>query len=141
MKTQVLNPLAILVSMIVLFPLGFLWYGPLFSEPWMAHVGLDLATVEANPPGAAVWITNLISSAIQMTALAWILLKANANTALKGALIGLLIGFAFNHLPTMLSNMYANQPYGLSWITGGYNMTGLAIAGAILGAWKKYAEE
>lgn len=138
MKEQILNPLAIIVSILILFPLGFLWYGPLFSEPWMKHVGLDLATVEANPPGAGVWIANFVSSAIQMITLAWLLLQLKANTLLKGALIGLLIGFAFNHLPTMISNMYADQPYGLSWITGGYNMAALAIAGAILGAWRKY---
>ncbi|MBX2814730.1 MAG: DUF1761 domain-containing protein [Saprospiraceae bacterium] len=139
MKNQILNPLAILVSVVVLFPLGFLWYGPLFGEPWMNHVGLDMATVEANPPGAGVWIANVLSSVIQMVALAWILLKAGGNTWVKGALIGLVIGFAFNHLPGMLNNMYADRPYGLSWITGGYSIVGLAIAGAILGGWKKFS--
>jgi len=52
MKELKINYLAVLVAVVLQFVLGFLWYGPLFGEPWMEMVGFDMATVEANPPGA-----------------------------------------------------------------------------------------
>jgi len=37
----------------------------------------------------------------------------------------------------MNSNMFAGEPYGLAWITGGYVVVSLTIAGFILGSWVK----
>ncbi len=138
MKTTLkINHLAILVCVVLSFILGFLWYGPLFGESWMKMVGLDLATVEANPPGAGVWITNLISSVIPLYALAWLFTKLDIRSGIYGAGIGLLIAFSFDFLSRMTSNMFAQAPYELAWITGGYDMVILTISGFILGAWLK----
>ena len=138
MKELKINHLAVWVSVVLLFVLGFVWYGPLFGEKWMAMVGLDPATVEASPPGAGVWITNLIATAVPLYVLAWLFTKMNVGTALQGAAIGLLIGFSFIFLSDMTGDMFAQNPYGLSWITGGFSMLSLAIGGLVLGAWKKY---
>ena len=134
---QKINWLAVLACVVLLFVLGFVWYGPIFGDAWMGHVGLDRATVEANPPGASVWIANIVSSIIPMILLAWILGEMNVSSWMKGAFVGLAIGFAFVFLHDMTGNLFAERPYGLSWITGGYDMVGLALAGAILGAWRK----
>ena len=134
-----INHLAVLVSFVWLQVLGFLWYGPLFGEPWMEMVGIDMAVVEANPPGAAIWISNIIATIIPVYILAWLFTKLNVDSAGAGALYGFLIGFGFNLLPTMAGNMFAMMPYGLAWITGGFEIVGWAVTGIILGAWKKYA--
>ena len=142
MKTSLkINHLAIVVCVIVLFALGFLWYGPLFGEPWMAMVGLDMAKIEANPPGTAIWITNLISTVVPLYVLAWLLTRLEVTTGLKGAGIGLLISFSFVFLSKMTGDLFAQFPYALSWITGGYDMVALTISGFILGAWTKKAPE
>jgi len=138
MKQLTFNHLAIGVCFILLTVLGFLWYGPIFGEKWMGMVGLDMATVEANPPGAGIWITNTIATLIPLYVLAWLFIQLKVETAMKGAVIGLLITFAFNMLPTMVGDMFASRPYGLSWITGGFELVGMAIAGLILGGWRKY---
>ncbi len=70
MKELKINHLAVWVSVVMLFVLGFLWYGPIFGEPWMGMVGLDMAKIEANPPGAGIWLTNIVSSVASMYALA-----------------------------------------------------------------------
>lgn len=46
MKTLRINHLAVLVCVIMLHVIGFLWYGPLFGEKWMAMVGLNAADAE-----------------------------------------------------------------------------------------------
>jgi hypothetical protein len=120
------------------FVLGFLWYGPFFGDPWMGMVGLDMATIEANPPGAGEWITNIVSAVVSMYVLAWLFTKIPVTSLLNGLLVGLLIGFSFVLLSIMTSGMFAKDPYGLAWITGGFTTVGLGIGGAVLGAWKKY---
>jgi len=138
MKELKINHLAVLVGFVIQFVLGFLWYGPFFGTPWMEMVGLDLATIEANPPDAGVWITNIIVSAAGVYLLALIFVKMNIQSAVKGLFWGLLIGYVFVLLDAMRTGMYNQDPYWLSWITGGFSTAGLGLAGLVLGAWKKY---
>ena len=138
MKELKINHFAVLVAIVLQFVLGFLWYGPLFGEPWMGMVGLDTATIEANPPGAGEWITNIFSAVVSIYVLAWLFTKIPVTSLLKGLLVGLLIGFSFVLMSIMTSGMFAKDPYGLAWITGGFTTVGLGIGGAVLGAWKKY---
>ena len=138
MKEQKINYLAVLAGIVLQFVLGFLWYGPLFGDPWMEMVGLDAATVEANPPGAGIWISNVISAAASMLLLAWLFVKLGVNTLVRGICIAFLVGFVFIILPNMISGFYADDPYWLAWITGGNTTVGLMIGGGILGGWKRY---
>ena len=140
MKSLKINHGAVWVSVVLTFVVGFLWYGPVFGDAWMSMVGLDMATIEANPPGAGIWITNVLSSAIQMYVLAWLFTKMSVNGGMQGAVIGFLIGFAFNHMAGMTSGMFSQYPYGLAWITGGFSIVILTIGGFILGAWTKSEE-
>ena len=103
----------------------------------MEMVGFDMATVEANPPGAGEWITNIFTAVVSMYVLAWIFVKMGVDSVLKGAGYGLLIGFSFVLLSIMTSGMFAKDPYGLAWITGGFTTFGLTVGGAVLGAWTK----
>ena len=137
MENQKINHAAVWVGVVLLTALGFLRYGPLFGDAWMGHVGLDRAEIEANPPSAGIWITNLIATIIPVYTLAWLFTKLKVTSALNGGLIGLLIGFSFVFLSDMTGDMFAGRPYGLSWITGGYSMVALALVGALLGGWRK----
>jgi hypothetical protein len=139
MKELKINHLAVWASVVMLFVLGFLWYGPIFGEKWMALVGLDLAKVEANPPGAGVWVTNIISSVVSMYTLAWLFTKLNVQSAMDGAKYALIISVAFVLLSTMTSNMFGQYPYELAWITAGFSVSGNTVGGIIMGAWRKYA--
>ena len=137
MKNLKINHAAVWVTVVVLTALGFLWYGPLFGDPWMEMVGLDPAAVEANPPGAGTWITNIVATVVPVYVLAWLFTKLGVDSPLRGAGIGLLIGFAFVFLSRMAGGMFAQEPYGLAWITGGFDMAALTLSGLILGAWRK----
>jgi hypothetical protein len=138
MKELKINHLAVLVAVVLQFVIGFLWYGPIFGDAWMGMVGLDMATIEADPAGAGEWITNLVSAVVSMYVLAWLFTKIPVTSLVKGLFTGLLIGFAFVLMSIMTSGMFAKDPYGLAWITGGFTTVGLGVGGAVLGAWKKY---
>jgi hypothetical protein len=94
-----------------------------------------MAEIEANPPGYGLWISNIIASALGMYLLAWLFAGLNITSGSKGAIVGFLIAFVFIFLTTMINNMYAQSPYGLAWILGGYSMVGYTINGFIIGAW------
>ncbi len=138
MKEMKINHLAVWAGVVLLTALGFLWYGPLFGEQWMGLVGLDPEKVAANPPGAGIWITNLIATIVPVYVLAWLFTKLKVESPLAGAGYGFLIAFAFIMLSTMTSDMFAQNPYALSWITGGFSLAALTLAGLLLGAWRKY---
>lgn len=133
-----MNHPAIWVSIILQFVIGFIWYGPLFGKAWMEMVGLNLQMIEADPPGAGGWITNIVASVSGVYLLAWLFVKLKADTIFKGLLYSFLIGFVFVLMSNKTSGAFAHDPYGLAWITGGFTTVGLMAAGVVLGAWKKY---
>lgn len=138
---QNINHVAVWISAILLTVLGFVWYGPLFGEPWMAMVGLDMATIEANPPGAGTWITNIIATIVPLYVLAWLFIKLGVKTALDGLKYALIITFSFHFLSLMTGNLFAMEDYWLTWITGGFSLVASAISGLIIGGWQKKSAE
>lgn len=138
MNNLKINHLAVLVCVILMHAIGFVWYGPLFGEPWMELVGLDMASMEESGGGdAGLWITNFIASLAPLYVLAWLFTKLNVTSGIRGAGIAFLISFCFHHLSVMSGNMFAGEHYALAWITGGFSVTGLTLSGFILGAWTK----
>ena len=141
MKTQKINHLAVWLCIILMHVFGFLWYGPLFGEQWMKHVGMDQSTMQEESMNAGIWILNTIAIIAPIYLLAWLFVKMNITNGVRGALIAFLIVFCFHHLPLMNANMFAREPYGLAWITGGYSLSWLTISGFILGTWAKFDNE
>lgn len=137
MEKLKINHAAVWVGVVVLFALGFTWYGPLFGEQWMEYVGLTMADAENMDGALGIWISNVVSSVSSMYLLAWLFSKLGINSGFKGALLGLEIAFIFIFLTVMVNNMFAHAPYGLAWIIGGFSMVGFTINGFILGAWTK----
>lgn len=132
-----INHLAVLVCLVWMFVLGFSWYGPLFGEPWMEMTGLDLETIEANPPGAGVWISNVLSSLLPLYLIAYVFVRMNVGSAVSGLTFGFLFGFVLYLLPHMTSGMFSQDPYPLAWLEGGFQVVGWTVSGLVLGAWTK----
>lgn len=104
----------------------------------MEMVGLSMADAEQGSANIGMWVTNFIATVVPMYVLAWIFVKMNVDSAIKGLYTGFLIAFSFVFLSDMTGDMFAQNPYALSWVTGGFSMFGFSVAGLILGAWKKY---
>lgn len=132
-----INHLAVWICIVLMHGFGFLWYGPLFGEKWMAFVGYDQATMEQESMSASLWILNTVAIIAPIYLLAWLFVKLRVTTGAQGALIAFLIVFCVYHLPLMNGNMFARLPYGLAWITGGYSLVWLTVTGFILGTWVK----
>ena len=132
-----INHLAVWVCIILMHAFGFLWYGPLFGESWQAYVEMDTATMQTESMNPGIWILNTIAIIAPIYMLAWLLAALNVQSGIRGAVIAFLTVFSFHHLPLMNANMFAGEPYGLAWITGGYSLSWLTISGFVLGSWTK----
>lgn len=133
MKT---NYLAVVAAALTYWLLGGLWYGVLFSKPWMALEHLTEADARAmNPvlPYIITIILNLVIAYVLAQLCAW----RNANTAARGASLGILMWIGFVGPVTYTTYMYEMRPFHLFAINQFYPLVGFALMGAILGAWKK----
>ncbi len=136
MRNLKINTLAIVVITILgqVIPMG--WY-TLFNQKWM---DLNELTAEAAANvGPKTYISSIIASAIIATMMALLFRRMRVESLQDGLVTGTGIGFVFTFLPTMINNLFSFRPYELSWIDGGCNIVIYAIAGAILGGWRKYA--
>jgi hypothetical protein len=135
MKT---NYLAVVVAAIAYFVLGGLWYGVLFHKPWM---NLEQMTIE-QARGVSHVIPYLVSFLLELLvaySLAQLCIWRNANTASRGASIGVLVWIGFVGPIALMTYMFEMRPRALYAINEFYPLAGLILMGAILGAWKKKA--
>jgi hypothetical protein len=130
------NYLAVVVAAIAYWVLGGVWYGALFSKPWMdlEHMTAEQAN-SMNPvlPYIITFILNLLIA----YALAQLCIWRNANTVGRGASVGVLVWIGFVGPITYTTYMYEMRPKELFAINEFYPLAGLVLMGAILGAWKK----
>jgi hypothetical protein len=135
MKT---NYPAVFVSALAYWILGAVWYAVLFSKPWMAleHMTEEQAR-SMNPvlPYIISFALNLLIAFV----LAQVCIWRNADTAGRGAAVGVLVWIGFLGPVTYTTYMYEMRPKELFAINGFYPLAGLCLMGAILGAWKKKA--
>lgn len=135
MKT---NYLAVVAAAIAYFVLGGLWYAVLFNKPWMA---LEHMTVEQAKSASPVipFIVSFLLELLVAYCLAQICIWRNANTASRGASIGVIIWVGFVGPIALMTYMFEMRPKTLFAINEFYPLAGLILMGAILGAWTKKA--
>lgn len=133
MKT---NYAAIVVAAIAYWLLGGVWYAALFAKPWMEleHITAEQAKA-ANPvlPYIITFVLNLLIA----YAIAQVCIWRNANTAGRGAAVGVLLWVGIVGPITYTTYMYELKPPTLFAINEFYPLAGMVLMGAILGAWNK----
>jgi hypothetical protein len=133
MKT---NYPAVVVAAIAYWFLGALWYALLFSKPWMALEHMTDEQARSMNPVLPYVISFLLNVLIAFV-LAQLCLWRNANTAARGAALGIFLWVGFVGPITYTTYMYEMRPWQLFAINGFYPLVGLCLMGAILGAWTK----
>jgi hypothetical protein len=128
------NYLAVLVSAIAFFFLGFLWYGLLFAKPWMALEGMTPNTQPKNV--ATAYLISFVAQIFLCYAIAVACRWRNANLA-TGTLLGIFLWAAFVLTTTLTAQLFEGRSLELWAINYGYDLAGMAIAGAILGGWRR----
>ena len=130
------NYVAVFVAALVYWLLGAVWFAVLFGKSWLAleHITPEQAS-GMNPiaPYIISFILNLVIAFVLAQLCAW----RNANTAARGAALGILIWIGFLGPVTYTTYMYEMRPKQLFAINEFYPLVGLCLMGAILGAWSR----
>jgi hypothetical protein len=116
--------------------LGALWYGVLFGQRWMALEGMTAEQAKSMNPVLPYVITLLLNLLIAFV-LAQLCLWRNANTAGRGAAVGVLLWIGIVGPIVATTYMYEMRPKELFAINEFYSLVGLCLMGTILGAWTK----
>ncbi len=127
------NFIAVLIAAVLAMVLGFLWYGPLFSKPWMKLVGMTKKDMEEQKGSMGKTYGMMFVSALLT---AWILSNfvgyAGAQTWSAGAMVGFWAWLGFV-ATTMFSNvLFEKKPFPLFLIDAGYHLVNLLVMGAVL---------
>jgi len=133
MKT---NYAAVFVAAVAYWLLGAVWYGVLFSKPWMALENISMEQAKSMNPVLPYVITFVLNLLIAY-ALAQICIWRNANTIGRGASVGVLLWIGFIGPITYTTYMYEMRPKELFAINQFYPLAGMVLMGAILGAWTR----
>lgn len=128
------NYLAVIVAGLTGFPLGFLWYGPLFEKPWMAALGKTRETT--TPPPPAYWGLIALGAIVSALVIAVVQGWAGAATLIDGVLVALVLGVGLIVTESLKLLVYEGRSMVLLNINNGYTLVHFAIMGAILGVWR-----
>lgn len=136
MERPKLNFLAILVSAVIWWLIGALWYSPvLFGNAWMEITGIT-GEMAAGMSPLLIYAMPLIAYLIACYVLAHSVVYAKATNAGTGALVGFWNWLGFVGAIMFVNVGFQNKPITLWFIDAGYDLVGLLIAGIILAVWK-----
>jgi hypothetical protein len=130
------NHWAILVSAVIQWLLGAVWYSPaLFARQWAAMVGISKDSSKSKTMVLGM-IASFIGSLVTSFVLAHVVLWSGAQTFGIGALIGLILWMGFIAAPLWASYIYEGRPARLFAINTGYWLVALMISGGLLAVWR-----
>lgn len=120
---------AVLAAIVLLEILGFIWYGPLFGDRWMAAMeGLPQSG------GMATTLTlGVVNTLIVVVGLNWLLHRLGP-VSLGGAVGAALAAWFFFDFTTMaVDYLYLGHSLELVAINMGYQLVAYLTAGAVIG--------
>lgn len=138
------NWLAIVASVVVSMIIGFLWYGVLFVDQWMAGNGITVSEDETAmfKDGVALdmsmtpMIVNIFFMVVYAFIMNWLINKTNSYGWQSGMMVGLAVGVTHT-LNVIVGNLFASNPSSLSMVDGSYSLVLFTVMGTVIGAMQK----
>jgi type III secretory pathway component EscU len=131
---EMINIWAILVSTIIYFTLGALWYSPLlFGNIWVKALGVNMEDLEQKPID---FFGSAIAAFIATLFLALLLEVVGTYDVFISLLVALIVGVGFVLSSGAYNVLYEGKNYIAYLIDGGYHIIALLITGLILGLWQ-----
>jgi hypothetical protein len=124
--------LAVAVASISGFPLGAVWYGPLFGSAWMAATGITAERVRESNKAKIYGTTLLLNFVIAMSLAMFIGGSANLQ---DGLFAGFMAGLTYVAAAFGITYLFEFRSIRLWAINAGYQVVVFSVMGAILGVW------
>lgn len=125
------NWLAVLVSAVLTFVLGGLWYGPLFGKVWMRASGMTEERARQGNPAKIFTLSFLL----QFAAATSLAMFIGAEGTSFGVFAGAMTGVFFVATAFGVVYLFEQRPLAHWAVNSGYHIVSFTMMGAILGAW------
>ena len=130
---------AVWIASIVFFVLGALWYS-IMAAPWMAAIGKTMEELTREQGVSPVpYVVGFVAILVMCYTLAWLMHRLQAATLVSGLRLGAIVAIGFIAATLALNYGFEARPVTLWLINSVYVIVGLALAGAIIGGWKRAA--
>ena len=133
MYTVEVSWLAVIAGAISTMVVGFVWYSPvLFAKQWLKLSGLSDAAVKQGA-GTGYALT-FVGALFMAYVLAHFISYLGATTWMDGLTTGLWISSGFVATAYLSDFVFNKKPRNLYFITAGYQVVAISVAGAIIAA-------
>lgn len=138
MVLENLNWIAVIVSAVVYFVLGAVWYSPLlFANQFLKYRGLTKEQIQSSGGGNPVeYLFVLVTNLVLAFVVAIIVRLAGAATFVDGAAVGLMLVLGIAAISTLTYTIFSGPHRGLWVIYTGYQAVGFVIMRVILALWR-----
>lgn len=130
-----LNFLAIIVSSVIYFAFGSVWFGPLFGKSWLRLVGLSL-TEEDKKNALFIFTKTFILDFVITFSTALIILLTQSDNIIDALKVSIIIGLGFIIAPFLGNYMYAKRSMRLFLIESCYHVICIIVVSIILTLWR-----
>lgn len=128
---QTINLLGVIVSAIISFLTGSIWYTLIFGKIWQKEVGLsDEQILKGNL--AVTYGLSFINMIIMIVGLSILFSSLNVEKITDGFWVAVFIGLFFICTSTAINYLYQKKSYKLWLIDCGYQLLYLVVSGVIL---------
>jgi len=137
MNTRV-NHVAVWVMVVVHQLIGFGWYAA-FGEVWLQLHAKTMTDIERNHD-VAPYVVAIACAIFVNYALAWLIGRLNATSALGGFRVALVCWFCFLFVEFATISAFSafeTNPWPLVFINMGRPFLAFALSGLVLGAWQR----
>lgn len=127
-----INPIGVVLATVVPMVLGFLWYGPLFGNTWMAARGITREQMGEVNVGQAYGLTTALAL-VTAIAMAMVLSAASAQDLVAGVVLGAIVGIGFVATALWTNGIFEDRNKTLVILNAGYQVVSLSLMGAVIG--------
>jgi len=132
-----INYLAVLVSAVLAFAIGGLWYSPfLFANQWVNAHGFTEERVNEMQKGASkAYSISLVCQVLTALAMAVIAGYLHLTAFVQGLKLGLLAWGGFALPLGLMATMFTDRKMTVFLIDTGYQLVFLLVIGSIISVW------
>jgi hypothetical protein len=128
---------AIWIASIVFFVLGAIWYS-VMATPWVAAIGKTMDELSREHAASPLpYVVAFVAILVMCYTLAWLMHRLQVATLFAGLRLGAIVAIGFITATLALNYGFEARSITLWLINSAYPVVGLALAGAIIGGWKR----
>lgn len=131
-----INYLSVPLAALAAWLAGAVWYGVLFSKPWIAATGItpeQMAASKGTPGAYRPFVYCFAAELMMAFVLSGIMMHAGPITVKNGLISGALCWVGFVMTTMLVNNSFAMRSPRLLAIDGGHWLVVLLLMGAIIG--------